>query len=402
MKVKLGDVGMKEMSIHTIEECFYQIRNGANIKQGVVDGGYPITRIETTANDKFNRDRMGYAGITDIKKYESYVLEDGDLLMSHINSVQYLGRTVLYEKQGDEKIIHGMNLLDMKANRDILKPAYARYYFYSRPFREQVGKITKKSVNQASFAVADLKKIKIKVPDLAVQEEVVEILNRLNCVIEERQQELQKMDELIRARFIELFGDPMTDVSKWSASTIGEQFNVSSGGTPATGEKAYWENGTIPWIGSNMCQDTMLSENDGKFITEEGYAHSSAKWFHKGTVLVALVGATIGKTALLRFDTTTNQNIAAIDVTQNAAFSSEFVFYHMQMLYSKFMEIGSGKFKMANQGFIRQLPLICPPIELQEQFAAFVEQTDKSKATVQKALDETQLLFDSLMQQYFG
>ena len=194
----------------------------------------------------------------------------------------------------------------------------------------------------------------------------------------------------------------MTDVSKWSASTIGEQFNVSSGGTPATGEKAYWENGTIPWIGSNMCQDTMLSENDGKFITEEGYAHSSAKWFHKGTVLVALVGATIGKTALLRFDTTTNQNIAAIDVTQNAAFSSEFVFYHMQMLYSKFMEIGSGKFKMANQGFIRQLPLICPPIELQEQFAAFVEQTDKSKLAVQKGLQELEILKKSLMQQYFG
>ena len=57
---------------------------------------------------------------------------------------------------------------------------------------------------------------------------------------------------------------------------------------------------------------------------------------------------------------------------------------------------------MANQGFIRQLPLICPPIELQDQFAAFVEQTDKSKSVVQKALDEAQLLFDSLMQQYFG
>lgn len=236
----------------------------------------------------------------------------------------------------------------------------------------------------------------------SVQAEIVKRLDSVKAILSLREQELNALDDLIKARFIELFGDPMTDVSKWSASTIGEQFNVSSGGTPATGEKAYWENGTIPWIGSNMCQDTMLSENDGKFITEEGYAHSSAKWFHKGTVLVALVGATIGKTALLRFDTTTNQNIAAIDVTQNAAFSSEFVFYHMQMLYSKFMEIGSGKFKMANQSFIRQLPLICPPIELQEQFAAFVEQTDKSKATVQKALDETQLLFDSLMQQYFG
>ena len=52
----------------TINECFFQIQNGANIKQGDVEGGFPITRIETTANDKFNRDRMGYAGITDISK----------------------------------------------------------------------------------------------------------------------------------------------------------------------------------------------------------------------------------------------------------------------------------------------------------------------------------------------
>ena len=224
-----------------------------------------------------------------------------------------------------------------------------------------------------------VKELQICIYSRDEQNEIVRVLEKIDYLIEQRHAETTYLDQLVKSRFIELFGDPMTDVSKWSASTIGEQFNVSSGGTPATGEKAYWENGTIPWIGSNMCQDTMLSENDGKFITEEGYAHSSAKWFHKGTVLVALVGATIGKTALLRFDTTTNQNIAAIDVTQNAAFSSEFVFYHMQMLYSKFMEIGSGKFKMANQGFIRQLPLICPPIELQEQFAAFVEQTDKSK-----------------------
>lgn len=244
--------------------------------------------------------------------------------------------------------------------------------------------------------------LEINVPEISQQLAAVNALERVSEIIRLRKNQLQKLDKLIKARFIELFGDPMTDVSKWSVSTIGEQFNVASGGTPATGEKAYWENGTIPWIGSNMCQDTMLSENDGKFITEEGYAHSSTKWFHKGTVLVALVGATIGKTALLRFDTTTNQNIAAIDVTPNAAFSSEFVFYHMQMLYSKFMEIGSGKFKMANQGFIRQLPLICPPMELQEQFAAFVEQTDKSKVAVQKALDEAQMLFDSLMQKYFG
>ncbi len=149
--------------IKTIDECFFLIQNGANIKQGDTDGGFPITRIETTANDKFNRDRMGYAGITDISKYESYVLEDGDLLMSHINSVQYLGRTVLYVKQPGETIIHGMNLLRLKARRNVINPAYARYCFYGHPFRSQVGNITKKSVNQASFAVKDLKQIKIDI-----------------------------------------------------------------------------------------------------------------------------------------------------------------------------------------------------------------------------------------------
>ena len=213
---------MNDMSIRTIDECFYQIRNGANIKQGTVEGGYPITRIETTANDRFNRDRMGYAGITDIEKYESYILQDGDLLMSHINSVQYLGRTVLYEKQGNEKIIHGMNLLGLKARRDIIIPAYARYCFYSYSFRQQIGRITKKSVNQASFAVADLKKIKIKVPDLSEQSRVVDILNRLNQVIEDRQQELQKLDDLTKARFVELFGNPIKNEKHWETFKLGE------------------------------------------------------------------------------------------------------------------------------------------------------------------------------------
>ncbi len=152
--------------IKTIDECFSLIQNGANIKQGDVDGGFPITRIETITNDKFSRDRMGYAGITDISKYTSYLLEDGDLLMSHINSVQYLGRTVLYVKQSDETIIHGMNLLRLKARRDVINPAYAKYCFYGHPFRSQIRKITKKSVNQASFAVKDLKQIKLNIPAL--------------------------------------------------------------------------------------------------------------------------------------------------------------------------------------------------------------------------------------------
>ena len=327
-----------------------------------------------------------------------YELECGDILISLTGNV---GRVAILTAEFLPATLNQRVACLRIKNESKLDKSFLFNYLNSDRFEQQCI-VSSKGVAQKNMSTEWLKEYEL--PDLTIkqQKEISQILSELSALIFCDKRQLAKLDELVKSRFIELFGDPMTDISKWSTSTIGEQFNVTSGGTPATGEKAYWENGTIPWIGSNMCQDTILSGNDGKFITEEGYTHSSAKWFHKGTVLVALVGATIGKTALLRFDTTTNQNIAAIDVNNNAAFSSEFVFYHMQMLYSKFMEMGSGKFKMANQGFIRQLPLICPPIEMQDQFATFVEQVDKSKLAVKQSLEKLETLKKSLMQEYFG
>ena len=329
-------------------------------------------RVPITAKDRKAGD-YPYYGANGLQDYVADYIFDDELVLLAEDGGNFGSkeRPIAYRVSGKCWVNNHAHVLKAKPNMHVDYLCYALMFYDTEGL---VNGATRQKLTQAA-----MRQMVIPYRDMTEQLQIIKKISQIVRSIEKRKEELQLLDQLVKSRFIELFGDPMTDVSKWSASTIGEQFNVASGGTPATGEKVYWENGTIPWIGSNMCQDTILSENDGKFITEEGYAHSSAKWFHKGTVLVALVGATIGKTALLRFDTTTNQNIAAIDVTQNAAFSSEFVFYHMQMLYSKFMEIGSGKFKMANQGFIRQLPLICPPIELQQQFAAFVEQTDKSK-----------------------
>ena len=103
-----------------IGTCFPYIRNGANIKQIKDAEGYPITRIETLSGGVFNRDRMGYADIFDLSKFNEFIMEDGDLLMSHINSKAYIGRTVEYKKKNEEKIIHGMNLLRLKSNESII------------------------------------------------------------------------------------------------------------------------------------------------------------------------------------------------------------------------------------------------------------------------------------------
>ena len=160
------------MKILKIEDIFDVIRNGATIQQSPQAKGIPITRIETTSNDRFNRDKLGYANIFDLKEYQKYILQDNDLLMSHINSEKYLGRTVLYKKISDETIIHGMNLLLLRVNQDIANPCYMNYYFKSDEFKRKVAKMTKKSVNQASFNINLLKSIELKLPTLEEQVEI--------------------------------------------------------------------------------------------------------------------------------------------------------------------------------------------------------------------------------------
>lgn len=405
-KYKFGFVGMNDMSIRTIDECFYQIRNGANIKQGTVEGGYPITRIETTANDRFNRDRMGYAGITDIEKYESYILQDGDLLMSHINSVQYLGRTVLYEKQGNEKIIHGMNLLGLKARRDIIIPAYARYCFYSYSFRQQIGRITKKSVNQASFAVADLKKIKIKVPDLSEQSRVVDILNRLNQVIEDRQQELQKLDDLTKARFVERFGDPVDNPMGWNKKRlqdiVSDDCSISYGIVQTGDDK---EEG-VPVFRPVDIVNRVPKLDELKKTTEE-ISNKYKRTILKGREMLITVRANIADTCIVGEEfkgCNVGRGIVPIR-TKEDIMVLEFLKYLMDSkhLNDDIKRKAKGiTLIQLNMEDLREVELIIPPVEQQKIFVDFAKKIDKSKVEVQKALDETQKLFDSLMQQYFG
>ena len=380
---KFGFVGME--TIKSIDECFSLIQNGANIKQGIVNGGYPITRIETISNDKFNRDKVGFAGIYEIDKYENYVLEDEDLLMSHINSPQYLGRTVLYEKQPNEIIIHGMNLLRLKANRNIINPRYARYIFYSRQFRRQIVKISKKSVNQASFAVTDLKKIKIKLPSIEKQKCIVEILDLVNNTIEKFKNELGLLDELIKARFVEMFGNPILNDKRWRMDKLKKiTYKIGSGATPKGGKESYVEDG-ISLIRSMNVHDNRFIYNELAHITDVQASQLKNVIVNENDVLFNITGASITRTCIVPLDVLparVNQHVCIIrpDKNINAIFLCHLL--QSNVLKSQLIDIGesNGATRQAiTKQQLEQLMIICPPIELQNQFADFVKEVDKSK-----------------------
>ena len=290
----------------------------------------------------------------------------------------------------------------LRPNTEVLQGQWLYYLTSWSAFRKDAERHMTGSAGQKRVPKAYLEKYELQIPTLSEQLYQVKSLDRVKAVIELRKRELQSLDDLIKARFVEMFGDPMLNNMNFELRKYGGLFELNAGGTPSKAKTEYWDGGTISWIGSNMCQNTYIYENDGNYITEDGMAHSSARMFPTDTVLVALVGATIGKTALLKFETTTNQNVLGIRKIRENGYLPEFVFYYTQGLYQKFLNIGDGGFAMASKGFISELPIPVVDIQLQKEFATFVAQVDKSKAVVQKALDKAQLLFDSLMQKYFG
>ena len=173
-----------ELKKYKLGDLLIMAENGLVIKQEKGANGIPITRIETLSNDCFNRDRLGYANIYDCDEYEDYILDDLDLIMSHINSRTFLGRTVLYRKLGDEKIIHGMNVLRIKADTSCLNPFYAYYYFKTSFFKKCIDSIRKDAINQSSFALSDLKNIEIKISSINEQQNIAKSLQLLDRKIE--------------------------------------------------------------------------------------------------------------------------------------------------------------------------------------------------------------------------
>lgn len=388
-----------------IEDAFSLIRNGANIKQGLDDSGYPITRIETISNRTVDRNKMGYAGVTDISKYSDYVLQDGDLLMSHINSETHLGKVALYEKQEGEMIIHGMNLLCLRPKKELLNSRYTFYYLSSDAFLRQIPRITKKSVNQASFNVGALKELTIPIPKIEKQRDIVRGLDKVTELIALRKEQLAKLDQLVKSRFIELFGDPDTNPMHWQEAPLGDHLAVIGG--YAFKSDGFLESG-IPVL-------RIGNINSGHFLPvnmvywQEDLSLQRYKMY-PGDLVMSLTG-TVGKddygnVCILDDDYDEyylNQRNAKLDIAQtlNKHYLSEML--RFSSIKKRLIGISRGvrQANISNKDIL-SLVVPIPPVDLQDQFAAFVEQTNKSKMAIQQSLEKLELLKKSLMQEYFG
>lgn len=246
-----------------------------------------------------------------------------------------------------------------------------------------------------------LEKVKIAICSIEEQNKRTSALRKISTVIAARHKQLQKLDELVKARFVEMFGDPVSNPKAWEMVSLGKRCEIVTGNTPSRAEpENYGE--FIEWIKSdNINTPFTFVTKAQEYLSEAGF--KKCRFVEAGSLLMTCIAGSInciGNVAVTDRRVAFNQQINAIVSEQD-----EVLYLYWLMLLSK--PAIHGTINMAlkgilSKGQLAKLTFPFPPIELQEQFAAFVEQTDKSKVAVQKALDEAQLLFDSLMQKYFG
>lgn len=274
--------------------------------------------------------------------------------------------------------------------------------------RFALSKALKEIENRTAFVTVkhlsakELNQLEIDIPNYTTQTVVAKVLTQIESIISARQQQLQKLDDLVKARFFEMFGTE-TELDKWHCGTVSDVADVCVG--VVIKPTQYYADIGIPAFRSLNIGEMCVKDADWVYFTEEGHRKNQKSVIRKNDVLVVRSGAP--GTACVASEKYAGYNAVDIIIAHpdnnkvNSVFLAAFTNmpHGMNQIRAK---TGGAAQQHFNVGGYKAMRLIMPPIELQEQFAAFVEQIDKSKAAVQKALDETQLLFDSLMQQYLA
>ena len=272
------------------------------------------------------------------------------------------------------------------------------YYFmedYIEELRKQaIGGVIK------YIKLGNLTDAMIELPSINEQKSIVDILEKAKKILDKRNKEISALGNLIKARFVEMFGDPVSNSYGLPEATLPELGEFGRGISkhrPRNDPKLL--GGGYPLI------QTGDVANAGLYITSYNSTYSElglrqSKMWKKGTLCIT-IAANIAKTAILTFDACFPDSVVGFTANEktNNIFIHYWFLFFQTILESQAPESAQ---KNINLKILSELRVIVPKKEKQDEFVDFIHQVDKSKVVVQKALDETQILFNSLMQQYFG
>ena len=225
----------------------------------------------------------------------------------------------------------------------------------------------------------------IPIPPLSVQIEIVKILDALTALTSELTSEL-----ILRRKQYEYYREKL--LSEEELGKVGFEWRtideiskkISSGGTPTTSNNGYYDNGTIPWLRTQEVDFKEIWDTNIK-ITEDALNNSSAKWIPANCVIVAMYGATVGKTAINKIPLTTNQACANIEINDKLA-CYRYIFHYLTSKYEYIKSLGSGSQTNINAQIVKKIKVPVPPIEEQQRIVSILDKFETLTNSITEGL----------------
>ncbi len=365
------------------------------VSKSVSPSNTPNTTFEVYSVPSFDTGHPEYLLGSEIASNKQ-IVRKGDVLLCKINP--RINRVWIVADETEYQSIASSEWIVIRSKE--YDPEFLAWYFRSPIFKKLM--VSEVTGIGGSLTRAQPKRVaEYPVPkvDKDVQKQIVATLNCVDKVISSDKQRLVKLDELVKVRFVEIFGDIESNPYGWMQTTIGNCCTIRSG-TSLSAEKEN-EGGIIPYV---KVGDMSYPGNEHYITTSSRFVSEKTAGsgvFPIGTVIFPKRGGAIGtnKKRLTTIPICADLNV--MGVTAEEQITPQYLMAYFCLIDLGALDNGSSVPQINNKD-IAPLVISIPPLPLQNQFADFVSLVDKSKAAVQSALDKAQLLFDSLMQKYFG
>lgn len=326
---------------------------------------YPYIRVADFSNSgTVSTEDIKFLAKADQEQIKNYIITVDDLYISIAGTIGKTG--IIPQELNGANLTENAARLVFKDKGEVLNK-YVYYYTLSAAFLDQAG-IATKIVAQPKLALTRLSEILIPLPPIPEQRRIVDTLDnlfeRIDKTIALVEQNITNARHLMASMLNEVFEECSR---KYQIVRIAEIAKTKSGGTPSRSITKYW-NGKIVWLKSGELNDSLNIIENTEFITEEGLNNSSANIFPKGTLLMAMYGATAGKLGILGMDASTNQAICSIQ-NDKGIFHPVFLFFYLFSIRERIIaESTGGAQPNISKNYIDNIEVPLPPIEEQGKY----------------------------------
>lgn len=386
------------MTMDILKNHIVCIESGSREKGGALTEGIPslgAEHLQSDGNINWDPKKMKYISPSFFKTLKTGILQEGDVLVvkdgattgkiayvSHLPSCAAINEHIF--------LLRTKSSLHSKFLFYYLQSSVGNHRIMEYYHGATVGGIGK---NIAS--------IKIPLPPTDEQRHIATILDKVSTLIEQRGQQLDKLNEIVKARFVEMFGDPVENPMGWEKIALGKRCDIVTGNTPSRAEPENYGN-FIEWIKSdNINTPAVLLTEAQEYLSETGF--HKCRFVEAGSLLMTCIAGSInciGNVAVTDRRVAFNQQINAIVPKQD-----DVLYLYWLMLLSKpaiHSTINMALKGILSKGQLSEMAFPFPPLELQNQFSVFVKKTEKTKANISRNLKKLETLKKALMQEYFG